>query len=1038
MADKVTENKKITSNYDFINNEKEILKYWEDNQSFKKLQEKNKNGKKYRFIDGPITANNPMGMHHVWGRTLKDTFLRYKAMNGYTSHYRNGFDGQGLWVEVEVEKEFGFEAKKDIEAYGLDKFTEACVNRVKKYSGIIAEQSKRLGQWMDWDNSYYTYKDNNITSIWAVLKKCHENGWLKQVYRPMPWCSRCGTSLSEHEMSGSYKEVEHESVYVKLPLENGKDNILVWTTTPWTLSSNVALAVNPELDYVRVQYPKEDKPMILCKDVFLNQLKKDGVILDTFKGSELAGIKYETMFPELPCQKDVDHRIVLWEDVSNEDGSGVVHIAPGCGAEDFELGKREGLAVIMPIDESGNFYKDFGFLSGKNAKDVAPEVFEKLREQNKLFFTKKIKHSYPVCWRCKREVLFRLGKEWAISVDELRPRLIANARKVKWNPEYQGKRMEDWLVNMTDWNISRKRFYGLPLPFYPCECGHLTVIGSKEELREKAVDKSLVDGLKELHRPWIDDVLITCPHCGKPVKRVTEVGDVWLDAGIVPFSTLKYFEDREYWQSYFPADYVIEMKEQVRLWFYSMLFMSTVLLDEPPYKEVGTHGMVVSENGTRFSKTGFMIRFEEAAEKLGADVCRYIYVSTPATSDVRFGFNLGEDVKRKLMNFWNNLVFFDLYYNIDKPKFAINQNYTDQSDIWLKNRVDKFVAEATDCYENYETSNIIKMFEKCVDDVSNWYIRINRKRFWKSENGDDKLSAYSALYYALKSMIKVMAPILPFMMEYAWLNLVKVVEPEEAESVHLSNYPTINEYDEALLKQIDEVRDIITLSLKLRNESNLKVKQPLNKLYLFGYEEKEIAPHQATLINELNVKNIEFMLDASKLSTEFLTLDFKKAGAALKANVNKVKMAIEKASPELMAEYVKNVKAEKAFEIDGVSVNYDIFKMNVKFPETLSVALENGKGVILDVQLNDELIFEGMYRELLRNCQIARKEANFDISDRIQINFTASEKLAEVIEKYATEIEKETLSKVVAELTDVDYQKEVNLDEEKVLIKLKK
>ena len=396
--------------YSFSSNEEEILKFWDENESFEKLREKNKDGKKYRFIDGPITANNPMGIHHAWGRTLKDVFLRYKAMQGYRTHYRNGFDGQGLWVEVEVEKELGFKSKKDIEEYGLDKFTDKCIERVKKYSGIITEQSKRLGQWMDWDNSYYTYKDSNITGIWAFLKKCDENGWIKQVYKPMPWCPRCGTSLSEHEMSGSYKEVEHTAVFVKLPLVEKDAKMLVWTTTPWTLTSNVALAVNPELNYVMMATEDGEK-LIMGKTYYTGKFASKYEAIEEFKGSELVGLHYETCFPEIGLQQGIDHRIVPWEDVLDDEGCGVVHIAPGCGAEDFELGKREGLEVVIPIDEYGVMNEGCGVFAGKNAHDVRDEVFEELKKRGKLFYTHKITHSYPVCWRCKTEILFRCVKE---------------------------------------------------------------------------------------------------------------------------------------------------------------------------------------------------------------------------------------------------------------------------------------------------------------------------------------------------------------------------------------------------------------------------------------------------------------------------------------------------------------------------------------------------------------------------------------------------------------------------------------------------
>lgn len=722
----------FTSKYDFIENEKEILHWWDESQIFKKLREKNANGTKYRFIDGPITANNPMGIHHVWGRTMKDTFLRYKAMCGYESHYRNGFDSQGLWVEVEVEKELGFKTKKNIEAYGIDNFSKKCMERVKKSSSIITEQSKRLGQWMDWDNSYYTYNDSNITGIWSFLQKCNNNQWIKKIHRPMPWCPRCGTSLSEHEMSGSYKEIEHDAVFVKLPLTNQHANILVWTTTPWTLSSNVALAVNKDLDYVLVKLVNEDKPLWMGKQYFNKRYAAKHElyeVIKTVKGMGLAGLEYETCFPELTAQENVPHAIVLWEEVMEEEGCGVVHIAPGCGIEDFELGKRENLSIIAPINESGIFYENFGFLSGKQAKEINDEVFLELKERGKLFYKHKYKHSYPICWRCKQEILFRLVDEWAISVEELRPRLLKNAEKVQWNPTYQGKRMEDWLMNMSDWCISRSRFYGLPLPIYEClKCGKVTVIGSYEELKQRALDKELVDKMPHLHRPWIDEIFISCPQCSSEVSRIKQVGDVWLDAGIVPFSTLKYFEDKEYWKSYFPVEYVIEMKEQIRLWFYSMLFMSTVLIDEPPYEQVGTHGMVTAEDGSKFSKTGFMIRFDDAANKIGADASRYIFAATSMSNDVRFGYNLGVEARKKLLNYYNIAVFFMTYAEIDRPYIDLAlMNYDfNPSDLWLLAKITEVLNKSTEYYNSYNTKDVIQLFESIVDDISNFYIRINK------------------------------------------------------------------------------------------------------------------------------------------------------------------------------------------------------------------------------------------------------------------------------------------------------------------------
>lgn len=1007
---------KLNTNYDFVKNEEDILKYWDDDQTFKKLLEKNKNGQKYRFIDGPITANNRMKLHHTWGRTLKDTFLRYKGMQGYTSHYRNGFDGQGLWVEVEVEKELGFKTKKDIEEYGLDKFTEACVARVKKYSKEITEQSKRLGQWMDWDNSYYTYKDENITSIWYFLKKCQEKGMIKETYKPMPWCARCGTSLSEHEMSGSYHDVTSKAVFVKLPVVGQDYLILVWTTTPWTLTANVALAVNPEYEYVVVKFKDEKMPLLLCKDVWKRRFKGEGELVSECKGSDLEGLEFETCFPELPCEQGVEHKIVLWDEVTNEDGSGVVHIAPGCGAEDFELGERVGLAKIVPIDESGILLPETGMFAGNAAKDVFNLVFDELEKRGKLFLVHDITHSYPFCWRCKQDILFRLVKEWAIDVDVVRDDLIKNAASVKWYPEYQGKRMLDWLNNMGSWNISRRRFYGLPLPFYHCECGELTVIGSKEELREKAVNKEMVDNLKELHRPWIDDIKIICPKCGKEVSRVPQVGDVWLDAGIVPFSTLKYFTDKEYWKSFFPAEYVVEMHEQIRLWFYSLLFMSTVLENRAPYEAVGTYGMITAEDGTKFSKTGFNIDLEEAITKLGIDPIRYLYAATNPINDVRFGYSLGDEAKRKLLGYYNMAVFFETYASIDKPDLTGYVPKLEElaiSDKWLIKVTDEFIKDATKYMNEYSCKDVCSLFEKYVDDVSNFYIRINRRRFWKSENGIDKKNAYYSLFYAIKSVTQVMAPIIPFITEYVWQNLLVNYDQELATSVHLSNYPTPSTYevDESIIKNTLFVRDIITTSLKLRNESNIKVRQPLSNLYIST--KIDLTSYLNIITSELNVKNIEVIDDFKTLEDEYLSLNFKTAGSALKQDVNKVKDLINNIDT---SQFVDDVKKGKAIKLDGYDqeLNANIFNIEFKPKSNIVISNDNNVKVALDITVTETLKKEGILRDIIRSCQVFRKEANFNVSDRIKISFnTDNEFINNLLSEYKETIESELLATIV-------------------------
>lgn len=1031
---------KINSNYDFVENEKKILEYWDKNDIFNKLKAKNINGKKYRFIDGPITANNFMAIHHVWGRTLKDTFLRYKAMNGYTSHYRNGFDSQGLWVEVEVEKELGFKTKKDIENFGLDKFTDACVARVKKYSAAITEQSKLLGQWMDWDNSYFTYTDQNITSIWYFLKKCHEKGWIKKIHRPTPWCPRCGTSLSEHEMTGSYHDVEHDAVFVKLPLLDSNDEILVWTTTPWTLSANVALAVHPELEYAKIKFPKENKPIIMCLDVYYKRFKAEGgEILEKFKGSSLEGKVYETMFPFLLKQKDITHKIVLWDMVDSEEGSGVVHIAPGCGSEDFDLGEKLKLDIITPIDESGVFYPEYDFLSGLNAKEVNQLVFDKLKEQDKLFLVHKLTHSYPRCWRCKEDILYRIGEEYAITVDEIRPKLLENANTVKWYPEYQGKRMADWLNNMTDWNISRKRYYGLPLPFYNCECGHLTVVGSKQELRDLAVEPALVDGLKELHRPWIDEVKIKCPSCGNETSRIEQVGDVWLDAGIVPFSTLKYFEDREYFNEYFPAEYVIEAHEQVRLWFYSMLFMSTVLEGVAPYERVGTHGMVVAEDGTKFSKTGNNIKFSDAINKIGVDASRYLYASSNPVNNVYFGFNLGEEAKRKLLSFFNMAVFFDTYANLDKVSLNDYQPKLEDfsiSDRWLIKITDEFIRSSIVNMNDFNPKDVCQNFEKFVDDVSNFYIRINRRRFWKSEDSVDKKVAYYALFYALKNVTLIMGPMIPFITEYVWQNVIKVYDHSMTESLFLSSYPSPSDYiiDDKVLSDTEYIRNIINATLKVRNEKGIKVRQPLLNLYLLN--KKELGEYYIIIQNELNIKNIVLVETFDDLKVEYLTLDFKMAGSALKGDVNKVKELLNSLPDH--HEHVQKVKNNESIMIPFYDQKLDPTIFNIESKPKDGYCLVEGDNISLglDLKITEELKKEGILRDIIRSCQVFRKESEFDVSDRILISFTSEN---EYIVKLLNDAKKQIESELLASISD--NKGNINLitdDEYTISVKLEK
>ena len=1029
-----------------VKNEEEVLKFWEDNKIFDKVKEKNKKtGKYYAFLDGPITANNEMKLHHCWNRSLKDIMLRYKALQGFDAHYQNGFDAQGLWVEVGVEKMLGLKDKRDILKFGMDKFTEACIERVNHFANIISAQSQRLGQWMDWNDSYFTNSDTNITSIWYFLKKCYEKGWLIEKFRPMPWCSHCGTSLSEHELADSYQDMEHVAVFFKLPIFERDWDMLVWTTTPWTLSSNVAIAVNPELVYCVCNVKSSNRKLVVGKNA-IKVLKDDLISVETeVLGSELVGLTYQTCFEELEEQNFV-HKIVPWEDVDAEEGSGAVHIAPGCGAEDFELGQRLSLPNVCPVDESGIFYPNFGFFAGKDAGEVSDLVFDQLKARGKLYYTHKYKHRYPVCWRCKKPLIFRLTKEWYIKADEIRQQLIDAVETVVWQPEFMKKRMLDWLVNMGDWNISRKRFYGLPLPFYRCEkCGKLTVVGSLEELK-KLSSESQVDALPHLHRPYIDDIEITCPECGAKVKRVSEVGDCWLDAGITPFSTKKYFTDKEFFKKNFPAECVIEMKEQIRLWFYSLLFMSVTLTGKAPYKKVIGFAMLVAEDGSKFSKSGpNNISFNDLVDKTGADVIRYLFASNNMLNDTRFGFSITDEIKRKLLGLWNAYVFFNTYALIDKPKldgFKINFESFDTTDKWLWEQCNKFVENSTVNYDNNNYFLVVRDFENLIDNLTNWYIRVNRRRFWKSDDEEDKLNAYFSLYNALKTICRVMSPILPFMTEHIWQNMVREVEKSEKESIFLSSFPTASDVRFPNLdEQTQAVREIIAIGQRLRNENQIKVKQPLKTMFLNVNEEtkKAAKTFEQIIKDELNIKEIVFENDNNKFNDAYLTVNFKTAGAVLKGDVQKLKNMLLEATEEQVQNFVSQFKEGRVSVFEFENLDSSLFNLCYRAKEEYVIATENDITVVLDVTIDENLMLEGLARELIRSIQVLRKQANFKVEERISIAFLdPTENIKRVIEIFGDRIKQEVLVRQIEEkIENPSLEEKIELSDESTIVQLK-
>jgi isoleucyl-tRNA synthetase len=827
--------------YNPIEVEKEILEFWKKNDIFNKLRTKNKNNKKFSFIDGPITANNPMGVHHAWGRTYKDVIQRFKAMQGFHQRYQNGFDCQGLWVEVEVEKELGFNSKKEIENYGLDKFSKSCRSRVNKYSKVQTQQSIRLGQWMDWDNSYFTLADKNIEHIWHFLKKCHEKKWLYKSNRGMPWCYRCGTSLSQHELADSYTEMVHDSVFVLFKLKDKDEHLLVWTTTPWTLPANMAVAVNPKVDYVKVKF--EDKVFYVGKKIAETLLDKPK-ILDIVKGKELVNLEYEAPFNYLPINKENSYHIIEYDGVGEEEGTSFLHVAPSCGEEDNLLGKKHNLKDVTPLDDSGIYEEGFGDFSGKHVRKVNKEVIETLKSQDKLFKLLKYKHRYPKCWRCKEELVFRSVPEWFLASDEIRPLMKKEAKKIFWQPEHAGKLMQDWLDNMQDWAISRKRYWGLPLMFYDCKCGHLEVIGSLKELKEKSIDPKLVDNLPELHRPWIDEIKIKCPECNEEVTREKDVGDCWLDAGIVPFSTLNYLEDKKHWKEWFPAEVVTEMREQIRLWFYSMLFMSVTLENTSPYKKVLAYEKVHDEKGNPMHKsTGNTVWFDDAVEKIGADVMRYLYSSQNPMFNLNFGYTPAQEVLKDLKVIWNLGNYVNTYCKSKKyEKLRVE-------DSWILSRLENTKKDVLDSLEKLEINKAIESISSfLINDLSRSYGKFIRNSL------DDK-NVQGVLSTCFLEGLKLLAPFLPFITEKLYLDLSK-----EKESIFLESYPEANSklINKELEKQMELVQQIIQDALAKREEAQIGVKWPLQRLKVFCDEENSLAIStlESIIKNQVNVKEI--------------------------------------------------------------------------------------------------------------------------------------------------------------------------------------
>ncbi|HUJ23309.1 MAG TPA: class I tRNA ligase family protein [Bryobacteraceae bacterium] len=1090
---------------DFPAMEQRILRFWEENRIFAKLRAQTASGPRWSFLDGPITANNPMGVHHAWGRSLKDMYQRYHAMNGHALRYQNGFDCQGLWVEVEVEKSLGLGTKREIRDYGIENFVRACKERVLTFAARQTEQSIRLGYWCDWDDpkmllalrdaladgdgvitaqlpggltetaraseiirklgsaeyggSYFTFSDENNYTIWAFLKKCHDEGFIYRGHDVMPWCGRCGTGLSQMEVAEGRRITAHASVFVRFPIK-GRDHtaLLVWTTTPWTLTSNVAVAVNQDMTYLKIRHG--GWTYYVAKANFerdrLQELQVEGKheshklpsirtilkasgpveVLEELPGNNLLGLEYTGPFDELPAQNTPggvfpygvtgggrssaeSHRVIAWDAVSEAEGTGLVHIAPGCGAEDQQLGSENGLPFIAPLDESAVFLEGFGPFTGCNANRVADDVIAALKASGLLVARERYPHVYPHCWRCKEELIFRPVDEWFIRMD-WRDRIQRVVPEIRWIPPEGEARELDWLRNMGDWMISKKRFWGLALPIWVCpQCEHHAVIGSREELQAKAVEGWDIFAGHSPHRPYIDAVKIPCEKCGALAARIEDVGNPWLDAGIVSFSTMRYASDRAYWEKWFPADLVLEsFPGQFRNWFYSLLAMSAMMDGRAPFKALLGHALVRDARGEEMHKSkGNSIAFDEAAEALGAEVMRYIYAEQKTGQNLNFpdlhplagaGQTLDAEARRKLLTFWNCYSFFVMYATADgwKPG-GTPLPVTHELDRWVLSRLQRLVAAAHSAFQNYEHYRLIEAFQIFDEEFSNWYLRRSRRRFWKSEP-----EAYQTLYTVLTTLTRVMAPALPFLTEEIYQNLVRSIDASAPESVHLTSYPQLDEslIDEALEQSIETVIRIKNLTLNLRTRSKVKIRQPLSTLYVRPRDAAdrrvlENADYVSQVLEEANLKKLVVIENETALVNVRLKPDAKKLGPRAGKHLKAIAQALDEAGAKPGHDsYTLEIDGQR-FEIarDEILVSYD-------GPENLTCTAEQGTFMALDTAITPELLQEGVARDFNRLVQDQRKALNLDISDRITVSFAASPRIAEAIRAHEAFLRNELLA----------------------------
>ena len=1046
--------KKVSTDMNFVDREKQIEKFWDDNHIFEKSMEEREGCPDYIFYDGPPTANGKPHIGHVLTRVIKDMIPRYRTMKGSMVPRKAGWDTHGLPVELEVEKLLGLDGKDQIEEYGLEPFIDKCKESVWKYKGMWEDFSGTVGFWADMDDPYVTYHNSFIESEWWALKQIWDKGLLYKGFKIVPYCPRCGTPLSAQEVAQGYKDVKERSAIVRFKVKEEDAYILAWTTTPWTLPSNLALCVNPKEDYAKVKAADGNIYYMACAllDTVLGRLAEEGKaayeVLETYKGTDLEGKEYEPLYQ---CAADCAQKqnkkafyVVCDEYVTLTDGTGVVHIAPAFGEDDANVGRKYDLPFVQLVDEKGNMAEETPF-AGLFVKKADPEVLKDLDARGLLYDAPKFEHSYPHCWRCDTPLIYYARESWFIKMTAVKEDLIANNNTINWIPESIGKgRFGDWLENVQDWGISRNRYWGTPLNIWECECGHMHSVGSIEELKE--MSDNCPDDI-ELHRPYIDAVTIKCPKCGKEMHRVPEVIDCWFDSGSMPFAQHHYpFENKELFERQFPADFISEAVDQTRGWFYSLLAISTLLFNKAPYKNVIVLGHVQDENGQKMSKSkGNAVDPFDALEKYGADAIRwYFYVNSAPWLPNRFHGKAVVEGQRKFMGtLWNTYAFFVLYANIDQfdaTKYELEYNKLSVMDKWLLSKMNTMVKTVDTNLGNYRIPEAARALQEFVDDMSNWYVRRSRERFWAKGMEQDKINAYMTLYTALVTVSKVAAPMIPFMTEEIYQNLVCSIDKRAPESIHLCDYPVANEswIDSELEKNMDEVLKIVVMGRACRNTANIKNRQPIGNMFVKA--PFELSEYFTEIIeDELNVKKVTFTEDVSAYTSYTFKPQLRTVGPKFGKYLGQIQKALaELDGNKAMAE----LKSTGALKLDSISDEVVLYEEDLLITMTQQEGYmtegDNEVTVVLDTNLTPELLEEGMVRELISKIQTMRKEAGFEVMDKITVSYKADQKVKDIFAKYGEEIAKEVLAESVVADTVSGYQKEWNINGETVVLGVEK